>query len=99
MEFTKVKLEIINELLNDIKEDKSSFERVLSEVCPNEDCDPQLESNSDAKKCKYFTLCNSLGSYCFMDDEEREYADQFLEGLYEAMKRRKDGKNDASFYM
>ncbi|MDD4353817.1 MAG: hypothetical protein PHN56_05160 [Candidatus Nanoarchaeia archaeon] len=98
MNFTKEKVLFLNDLLNDVREEKDDVIRIIKGFCPKKitECDPNIESSPDAKNCEYFTLCNVLCSYSLMNDEEREEIDENFEELYSAIKRRNKG-NDAMY--
>ncbi|MFA5405934.1 MAG: hypothetical protein WC307_01080 [Candidatus Nanoarchaeia archaeon] len=87
--FNKKKVKQLNDLLNKVKDHRDEFIKTLEELCPNKDCDPQLETSKEAVNCEYFTLCNALGSYSLISDEERVEADEFLEEVYKSIERRK----------
>ncbi|MFA5303823.1 MAG: hypothetical protein WC393_04800 [Candidatus Nanoarchaeia archaeon] len=99
MKFTKEKVLFLNDLLNDVKNEKDEVIEVIKGFCPKKivDCDPNIESSPDAKNCEYFTLCNVLCSYSLMNEEEKKELDENFEVLYSAIKRRK--KTDDSMYM
>jgi len=99
MKFTPEKVLFLNDLLNDVRDEKDDIIEVIKGFCPKKivDCDPNVESSPDAKSCKYFTLCNVLCSYSLMDEEERQEIDENFEKLYSAIKRRVKGSD--SMYM
>ena len=100
MKFTKEKVEFLNDLLKDVREEKDDIIEVIKGFCPKKvvDCDPNIESSPDAKSCPYFTMCNVLCSYSLMNEEERQEMDENFELLYSEIKRRKSG-NNGSMYM
>jgi hypothetical protein len=91
MNFTKEKVIFLNDLLKDVRDEKDDIIEVIKEFCPKKivNCDPNIETNPDAKKCEYFTLCNVLCSYSLMNEEEMQEIDEKFQILYLAIKRRK----------
>ncbi len=94
--FSKDDVINLNNLLKKIKDNRDEFIEVIEKICPNPDCDPQLESNKEAIKCEYFTVCNILGSYSLMPKEDQEKADEFLELFYKRLNRKIE--NDSTMY-
>ena len=82
MKFNKRKVRKLNDLLNEVRKHREEVISIIEKICPNKECDPSLETNKEALKCPYFTLCNVMGSYSLMSKEEQEKADEFLELYY-----------------
>jgi len=99
MTYTKEKVLHLNELLKEVRENKDGIVSIIEQLCPIgiDDCDANVESSPEAKKCEYFVLCNVLCSYSLMSEEERKEWDKNYELLYSTVKKRQS--NGSVIYM
>lgn len=94
MKFKDKNVKYLNKLLKRVRDNRESFIEALLEVCPkNGECDTELEESKEAINCEYFTLCNVLGSYSLMSEEDREHADEMLDRLYQKIESSKKAKD------
>ncbi len=90
MKWVKKSVMHLNDLLKNVKEQRDKVVSVIESLCPNkfEECDAQLSIN---KNCPYFTLCNVMGSYGLISEDEQKEADEFLKSVYDKVECKKRG--------
>lgn len=94
MKFKEKNVKYLNTLLKRVKNNREAFIETLKIVCPKDgECDTELEESREAINCEYFTLCNVMGSYSLMNEEDREHADLILDQLYKKIESSKKIKN------
>ena len=96
MKFDKKQVIRLNDLLIKVKENRNDVIDFIKELCPGKikECDNQLELSREAVNCKYFTLCNVLGSYSLLSNKEQQRVNKLLDQVYVEIGNRRNKFND-----